>query len=141
MTNEALVETMRNLKTQWAILKDEKKPKIDRRSACKMILELSNKAASLDPKFEIIDMNNTIYAEFLPASYMAKSNVNWGDVDDTFMLRTGKECMGLVSDLEAIAVKMTKSRLPKEPEDSQKFGMIVSAYTDKLLKAYIYFNS
>ncbi len=135
MTNEALVETMRNLKTQWGILKDEKKPKIDRREACKKILDLSNKAASLDPKWEMIDMNNTIYAEFLPINHKVQSNVNWGDPVDGL---TREESMALkqLKRLEAIAVEEIKKKIPKEPVDSQKFGMIVSAYTDKLVALY-----
>ena len=79
MTNEAMVDIMRNLKTEWIILKDESKAKIDRRQSCKQIIKLSEKAKELDPKFEMIDMNNTQYAEFVPTTYKVASNVNWGD--------------------------------------------------------------
>ena len=134
-----MIDIMKNLKTQWGILKDEKKPKIDRRKACKLIIDLSNEAKGLDPKFETIDMNNTQYSEFVPSTYKVVSNVNWGSIDDISFQE--QKASDLVDRLEAIAVEKTKKRLPNEVEDSQKFGMIVSAYTDKLLKAYIYQNS
>ena len=79
MTNEAMVDIMKTLKTQWGFLKDDKKAKIDRRQACKRIIELSEEAKKLDPKFEMIDMNNTQYAEFVPTTYKVQSNVNWGE--------------------------------------------------------------
>ena len=88
---------------------------------------------------ETIDMNNTQYSEFVPSTYKVVSNVNWGSIDDISFQE--QKASDLVDRLEAIAVEKTKKRLPNEAEDSQKFGMIVSAYTDKLLKAYIYQNS
>lgn len=130
MTNEALVEIMKNLKTQWGFLKDESKAKVDKRQACKRIIELSTEAKNLDPKFEFIDMNNTQYAEFVPATYKVASNVNWGDDWDG---KFGKQEMERLAKFTALAVYITRQRLPKEPDDSQKFGMIVSATTDKLI--------
>ena len=104
-----------------------------------MIIELSNEAKGLDPKFETIDMNNTQYSEFVPKTYKVVTNVNWGDIDKISI--SEQKASDLVDRLEAIAVEKTRKRLPNEAEDSQKFGMIVSAYTDKLLRAYTFQNS
>lgn len=135
MTNEAIVDIMRNLKSEWTILKDEKKAKIDRRKACKSIIELSEMAKELDPKFEIIGMNNTNYAEFVPKTYKSNSNVNW----ERPVIKIAEKydvAVNLAFDMEEIAIQWTKFRLPNEPEDSQKFGMITNANTEKLLRAY-----
>ena len=43
--------------------------------------------------------------------------------------------------LESIAVQSIRKKLPNESDDSQKFGMIVSAYTDKLIRIYTFQNS
>lgn len=139
MTNEAMVDTMKTLKTQWGFLKDESKAKIDRRQACKRIIELSTEAKKLDPKFEIIDMNNTQYAEFVPTTYKVQSNVNWGD--EVIATEAEQRALDKLKRLEAIAVQEIKIKLPKESDDSQKFGMIVSAYTDKLIRIYTFQNS
>lgn len=139
MTNEAMVDIMKTLKTQWGFLKDESKAKIDRRQACKRIIELSEEAKKLDPKFEMIDMNNTQYADFVPTTYKVQSNVNWGDeVDPTEAEQTA---LDKLKRLESIAVQEIKKKLPNESDDSQKFGMIVSAYTDKLIRIYTFQNS
>jgi|APSaa5957512535_1039671.scaffolds.fasta_scaffold172076_2 hypothetical protein len=142
MTNEALVDIMRNLKIEWIILKDEKKAKIDRRKSCKNIIELSQKAFELDPKFEVIDMNNTVYAEFVPKGYVKDSNVRWmGDVHiNECEVAVGK-AHDVLDILEGLAVMRTRGRLPNEPEDSQKFGMITSAYTDKYIALYTHFSN
>ena len=139
MTNEAMVDIMRNLKTEWIILKDESKAKIDRRQSCKQIIKLSEKAKELDPKFEMIDMNNTQYAEFVPTTYKVASNVNWGEIDSISTAEL--TALHTLRRLEAIAVDEIRVKLPKEPDDSQKFGMIVSAYTDKLIRIYTFQNS
>ena len=139
MTNESMIEIMRNLKTQWGFLKDDSKAKIDRRQACKRIIELSEEAKKLDPKFEMIDMSNTQYAEFVPSTYKVQSNVNWGKE----VIATPAEQMALdkLERLETLAVQSIRKKLPNESDDSQKFGMIVSAYTEKLVKIYIFQKS
>ena len=139
MTNEAMVDIMRTLKTEWIILKDESKAKIDRRQSCKQIIKLSEKAKELDPKFEMIDMNNTQYAEFVPTTYKVASNVNWGEIDSISTAEL--TALHTLRRLEAIAVDEIRVKLPKESDDSQKFGMIVSAYTDKLIRIYTFQNS
>ena len=139
MTNEAMVEIMKDLKTQWNILKDESKAKIDRRQACKLIIALSDLAKKNDPKFEVIEMNNTKYAEFVPTTYKVQSNVNWGE--EVVATEAEQRALDKLKRLEAIAVKEIKINLPKESDDSQKFGMIVSAYTDKLIRIYTFQNS
>ena len=139
MTNEVMVDIMRNLKTEWIILKDESKPKIDRRQSCKQIIKLSEKAKELETKFEMIDMNNTQYADFVPSTYKVQSNVNWGDeVEPT---EAEQNALDKLERLESLAVQKIRKRLPKESDDSQKFGMIVSAYTDKLIRIYTFQNS
>ena len=139
MTDEALVEIMKDLKTQWVILKDESKAKIDRRQACKLIIALSDLAKKNDPKFEVIEMNNTKYAEFVPSTYKVQSNVNWGE--EVVATEAEQTALDKLKRLEAIAVQEIKIKLPKESDDSQKFGMIVSAYTDKLIRIYTFQNS
>ena len=139
MTNEAMVDIMRTLKTEWIILKDESKAKIDRRQACKLIIALSDLAKKNDPKFEVIEMNNTKYAEFVPSTYKVQSNVNWGE--KVVATEAEQTALDKLKRLEAIAVQEIKIKLPKESDDSQKFGMIVSAYTDKLIRIYTFQNS
>ena len=139
MTNEAMVDIMKTLKTQWGFLKDESKAKIDRRQACKRIIELSEEAKKLDPKFEMIDMNNTQYAEFVPTTYKVQSNVNWGEA--VIPTEAEQAALDKLQRLESIAVQSIRKKLPNESDDSQKFGMIVSAFTDKLVKIYTFQNS
>ena len=139
MTNEAMVDIMKTLKTQWGFLKDDKKAKIDRRQACKRIIELSEEAKKLDPKFEMIDMNNTQYAEFVPTTYKVQSNVNWGE--EVVPTKAEQDALDKLQRLESLAVQSIKNKLPNESDDSQKFGMIVSAYTDKLIRIYTFQNS
>ena len=139
MTNEVMVDKMKNLKTQWGFLKDDKKAKIDRRQACKRIIELSEEAKKLDPKFEMIDMNNTQYAEFVPTTYKVQSNVNWGE--EVVPTEAEQAALDKLQRLESIAVQSIRKKLPNESDDSQKFGMIVSAFTDKLVKIYTFQNS
>ena len=139
MTNEAMVDIMRTLKTEWIILKDDSKAKIDRRQSCKQIIKLSEKAKELDPKFEMIDMNNTQYAEFVPTTYKVQSNVNWGE--EVIPTEAEQAALDKLQRLESIAVQSIRKKLPNESDDSQKFGMIVSAFTDKLVKIYTFQNS
>lgn len=134
-----LLEIMTKLKLEWGFLKDDSLAKIDRREACKKIVELSEEAKKLDPKFDVIDMSATQYADFLPTQYKVKSNVNWGTIDT--MTPSEEAALQLVHRLEAVAVENIKKKLPNEATDSQKFGMIVSAFTEKLLNAYIFQNS
>ena len=143
MTNEVIVEHMKSLKARWAILKDEKQPKIDRRDACKSIIELSKEIKKLDKTFEEFDFASSKYAEFIPKGYIRESNVNWKTeytVEEETVDKI-KLAAKMVENFEVQAVELTKQRLPNEPEDSQKFGMIVSAYTDKIERAYIFLNS
>ena len=55
MTDEALVEIMKDLKTQWGFLKDESKAKIDRRQACKRIIQLSDLAKKSDFQYRKLE--------------------------------------------------------------------------------------
>jgi len=136
---EQISEVMMKLKTEWSILKNDLLAKVDRRVACENVIELSKLANNLDPTFEVIDMSVTKYAEFLPKKYQVKSNVNWGTIEK--MTKQELAALQLVHRLESVAVEHIKKKLPTEAVDSQKFGMIVSAFTEKLLKAYIFQNS
>lgn len=133
-----LLEIMTKLKLEWGFLKDDSLAKVDRREACRKIVDLSEKAKKLDSKFEVIDMGATQYAEFLPTQYRVKSNVNWGTIEK--MTDRELTALKLVHRLESIAVEHIKKKLPNEAEDSQKFGMIVSAFTEKLIKVYQFQN-
>jgi len=137
--NQEIVDIMVGLKTQWGILKDDTKTKQERTKACAQICKLSETAKELDPKFEMIDMNNTKYEEFLPTIYRAKLDVIWGEIDQ--MTREEATALDTLQRLEAIAVNNIKLKLPTEQVTSQKFGMIVSAYTEKLVHIYCSQNS
>jgi len=136
---EGITELYAGLKTQWDILKDEKKTKQQRTLACGKIIKLSKQANELDPKFEIRDMNATRYADFLPDSYKADLDVKWGDT--ITMDEVEMKALFQLQRLESIAVDQIKLKLPREPVTSQKFGMIVSAYTEKLVQLYINANN
>lgn len=137
--NQEMVDIMAGLKTQWSILKDDTKSKAVRIVACGKVCMLSEDAKELDPKFEMIDMNNTKYAEFLPEKYIAKSDVHWGVI--TIYTKEEERALETLQRLEAIAVGEIHKKLPIERMDSQKFGMIVSAYTEKLVHIYCSQNS
>ncbi len=134
--NQEMLDILAGLKTQWGILKDDKKSQTQRGTACNKIVVLSEQAKELDPKFEMIDMNNTKYAEFLPEKYIAKSDVIWSDDENNVLQGIGK-ASSILQGLEAEAVNLTKKRIPSEREDSQKFGMIVGHYTKVLADIYI----
>ncbi len=134
--NQEMVDILAGLKTQWSVLKDDKKTKAERIFACGKICQLSETAKEVDPKFEMIDMNNTKYAEFLPTTYQSKSDVNWSDDENNALQGIGKSS-SILQGLEAEAVSLTKKRIPSEREDSQKFGMIVGHYTKILADIYI----
>jgi len=136
---QEMVDILAGLKTQWGILKDDKKTKKERTVACGKVCKLSEQAKEVDPKWELLDMNNTKYAEFLPTEYVAKSDVIWGEVP--IMSTAETESLITLKRLEAIAVVEIQKKLPNERTDSQKFGMIVSAYTEKLINIYIFQNS
>lgn len=133
-----LAEIMGTLKGEWLILKNDKAAKIDRRKACKTIIDLSIKAQTLDKKFNSIDMNMTQYAEFVPKDYKVDSNVNWEIIE--LYTEEEKKALELLKRLEGVAVAEIHQKLPNEPLDSQKFGMIVSAYTEKLVHIYCHQN-
>jgi len=137
--NQEMVDIMGGLKTQWGILKDDTKDKGARLGACARICNLSEQAKILDPKFEMIDMNNTRYAEFLPEKYKAKLDVIWGNPVE--MNEMELRAIETLRRLESIAVGDIKIKLPTELVTSQKFGMIVSAYTEKLVHIYCSQNS
>ena len=82
MTEQTIIDIMKDLKTSWVILKNDKESVSERKNACKTIIDLSTKAKELDRKFDVIDMNNTQYSDFVPKTYQVKSNVNWGTCDD-----------------------------------------------------------
>ena len=132
MTTEKIL-ALKHLKVQWVILKDEKKPKVDRRSAIKEIIK-TQELLKDDPTFVDIDLTMSQYAEFLPVEYRSNSKVKWGEepnLDDREL-----NAVRQVQRFEAVAVQITRELIPTEPVDSQKFGMIVSAKTEKFLYAY-----
>ena len=135
--NQEMLDILAGLKTQWSTLKDDTKSQTQRGTACNKIVVLSEQAKELDPKFEMIDMNNTKYAEFLPEKYVAKSDIKWAD-DENHALQGIEKTTSILKGLEAEAVRLTKERLSNgEREDSQKFGMIVGYYTKILVDIYI----
>lgn len=131
MTNEALVEKMKLLKQHWGVLKGDKSSETDMKISYESIMDLQAEIQELDPKFNAIDLSNTKYAEFAPKHFKSKvkPNIVWPVWDGKFGLNERNNLERWTS----LAVAITKERLPTEPEDSQKFGMIVSATTDKLL--------
>jgi len=138
MTNDKVL-TLKKLKELWTILKDEEKPKVDRRSAMKEISKLQEELVKSDPTFEAYDLTMSKYTEFLPVEYKSSSKVKWGEpVDPT---PAEQKAIDLVQRMKSHAVQSTRELLPTEPVDSQKFGMIVSAETEKFLQAYFFQNS
>jgi hypothetical protein len=129
-----LADTMKSLKGQWAVLKDDTLGKDNRTQACKRIIELSELAKKHNKKFEIIDMNNTQYAEFVPKDYKVECDVKWEAIG--IYTREEENALALLKRLESISVAEIHRKLPNEAMDSQKFGMIVSAYTEKLVHIY-----
>ncbi len=138
MTEETIL-IKKKLKEEWANLKNESNPPIARRKSATNIIELQHKIEDIDPKFDCIDLSMTIFAEFLPATYKKNTKVKWGTIDK-FRGLEGKTLEQLQR-LEAIAVQEIHKKLPTEDTDSQKFGMIVSAYTEKLVALYIHFDN
>lgn len=138
MTEQTIL-IKKKLKEEWANLKNDTKPPIIRRKAATNIIELQHQIQDIDEKFETIDLSNTIYAEFLPKSYINVTNVNW--ISEPDPLEGVGNAVSLVKSFEYEAVKMAKERLPKEAIDSQKFGMIVGHYTKCIEDAYIFQNS
>lgn len=128
MTEITLV--LKELKTHWAVLKDDKQSPYDRRLACKSIIEKSNTLKKSYIEFEVIDMNNTQYAEFAPETYKVQADVIWGMVEDSFGVFEEE----LLEKWTAVAVRIVTKRLPKERVDSQKFGQIVNATVTHLLE-------
>ena len=138
---QELIDIFAGLKTQWGILKNDKLSDHVRKQSCEKIIKLSEQAKVLDPKFEMIDMNNTMFSEFVPDKYIAKTDVHWvKPIDITDCNNAVKSSQDVLDDLESLAVIRTKQRLPKERMDSQKFGMIVSNYTEKYIALYIHFD-
>lgn len=133
MTNDKVL-TLKKLKELWTVLKDEEKPKVDRRSAMKEISKLQEELVKSDPTFEAYDLTMSKYAEFLPVEYKSSSKVKWGEEEELDVRE--KNAVRQVQRLESKAVQITRELIPTEPVDSQKFGMIVSAKTEKLLYAY-----
>lgn len=127
---------MKKYKEQWAILKDEKSAKVDKRTAAKEIIKLQEELVKLKPDFECVDLGMTVYSEFAPKDYKHSGKVKWGDVDSWESAEEYAIPLRVVQNCEALAVQITRELLPSEPVDSQKFGMIVSAKTEKILKAY-----
>lgn len=125
---------MKKLKEQWTILKDEKAPKVDRRDSAKEIINLQEELVKIKKDFEPIDLTMTKYSEFVPMDYKHDSKVKWGNsyTESPELTRA----IDVVENCEAVAVMITRELIPTEPVDSQKFGMIVSAKCEKLIKAY-----
>jgi len=138
MTEETIL-IKKKLKEEWANLKDDNKPPIARRKAATNIVELQHQIQDIDAKFETIDLSNTMYAEFLPKSYINVTNVYW--VSEPDPLQGISSAVSLVESFEYEAVKMAKRRLPKEAIDSQRFGIIVGHYTKCIEDAFIFQNS
>jgi hypothetical protein len=139
MTSEKIL-ALKKLKELWVILKDEEKPKVDKRSAIREVIKIQEELVKSDPTFEAYDLTMSKYAEFLPIEYRSNSKVKWGELDDYLDAKFLK-AVAFVQKMEAYAVQVTRELLPTEPVDSQKFGMIVSAKTEKLLSAYYFQNS
>lgn len=137
--DDEVLSKMKSLKLNWAVLKDDSKPIVARRESAENIIKLSEELKDQNG-FEPIDLSATQYAEFVPKTYRRPSNANWSEVDFT-TLSNYKLLNDEFDKLEAMAVNKVKKRLPSEPDDSQKFGMVHSATFDKLLALYIHINS
>lgn len=133
MTKEVIL-LLKAYKDQWAILKDETSATVDKRTACKEIISLQEKLVKVKPDFEFVDLSMTKYSEFIPVDYKHTGKVNWREIGTLTPIE--EQALHVVRACEAIAVQETRELIPKESVDTQKFGMIVSAKTEKIINAY-----
>jgi len=124
----SIVELKLKLVKAWRDLKNTQLPKDLRSMAYADVVNISEEVSKLDPKFKMSIEKLGEYKEFKSVEIVPR--IVWPELTDD-------EQFGELEDhlekLTALAVKITKKRLPREPQDSQLFGMIISATTDKLI--------
>lgn len=123
-----IIELKSKLVKAWRDLKNDKLDADNRKAAYADVVTISDEVMKLDPKFKMnIEMLEK-YKEFKSKEVVPR--VLWPkyDGDKQFV-----ELENHLEKLTALAVHITKKRLPRELQDSQLFGMIVSATTDKLI--------
>lgn len=124
----SIIELKSKLVEAWRDLKNDKLDAENRKAAYADVVTISDEVSKLDSKFNMNTEMLEKYKEFKSKKVIPR--VLWPKYKDD------KQFAELESHLEkltVLAVHITKKRLPREPQDSQLFGMIISATTDKLI--------
>lgn len=124
-----LIDLKSKLAKAWRDLKNNKFDTDIRKAAYADIVTISEQVTKLDPDFKMSTDKLEIYKEFKSKDVILR--VVWPKYDGNGQF---KELEKYFDHLTALAVKIVHRRLPREPQDSEKFGMIVSATTDKLIQ-------
>lgn len=106
----------------WRDLKNKDIPDDHRSAAYADIVNLSEEITKLDNTFEMDTKLLLTYKEFKSAE--VKPRVTWPIYEDDSQFK-GLETY--FDKLIALAVKIAHKRLPRIPQDSDKFGTIVNA--------------
>jgi len=122
-----IVKLKSRLVKDWRDLKNDKLATDSRKAAYASIIVLSDEISELDSNFKMNTEMLKKYKEFSSKEIIPR--VLWPEYDEIF----GVDLEIHLEKLTALAVKITKKRLPREPQDSQLFGMVVSSTTDKLI--------
>lgn len=127
-----LIDLKAKLVKAWRDLKNDKLPKTLRCMAYAEIINTSEQVIKLDSKFKMNTEKLGEYKEFKSTEIVER--VVWPDGDLIGIEDAEFEVLENHFDkLTALAVKITKKRLPREPQDSQLFGMVTSATTGQLI--------
>jgi len=109
-------------------LKSDKLSTESRKNAYAEVVDTSDKLSELDSSFKMDQKVLEVYKKFKSKEIVPR--VLWPEYNGNEQF---KELEEHFDHLTALAVKITKKRLPREPQDSQLFGMIVSATLGHLI--------
>lgn len=127
------VELQKKLIISWRDLKNEKLDDDKRKAAYADIIHFSDEISKVDPKFRMnVEMLET-YKKFKSGKIVPR--VVWPkfeniDNPEEHIMENIEKKFDQITNL---AVHITKKRLPREPQDSQLFGMVVSATSGHLI--------
>ena len=123
-TNELKTKLIKALRD----LKSDKLSTESRKNAYAEVVDTSDKLSELDSSFKMDQKVLEKYKEFKSKEIVPR--VVWPEYDVSEQF---KELEEHFDHLTALALKIVQKRLPREPQDSEKFGMIVSATTGHLV--------
>jgi len=113
----------------WRDLKNEKLDADIRKAAYADIITISEQVSKLDSNFGMSTEMLEKYKTF--ASKQVVPRVIWPKHDTNSQF---EELETQFDKIIALAVKIVHKRLPREPQDSDKFGTIVNATTSHLIR-------